>query len=129
MTSPATATMSRSAISSIDRARITLVIRNLGRPAASQSVHVAMPRLDRQQTRGLQKTQGQALTIAYPEQEARPDPAAACVIDAEESRRWEAGLNRATVAGGGFFGANAVMVSGRRPTRLSVACGIHEQQY
>ena len=54
---------------------------------------------------------------------------AAGVIDAEESRRWEASLNRASVTGGFFAGANAVMVSGRRPARLSVANGIHEHQY
>ena len=54
---------------------------------------------------------------------------AAGVIDAEESRRWEASLNRAAVTGGFFAGANAVMVSGRRPARQVVANGIHEHQY
>ena len=54
---------------------------------------------------------------------------AAGVIDAEEARRWEASLNRAAVNGGFFAAANAVIVSGRKPTRLPVANGIHEHEY
>ena len=54
---------------------------------------------------------------------------AAGVIDAEESRRWEASLNRAAQSGGFFAGANAVMVSASRPARLTAANGIHEHQH
>ncbi len=54
---------------------------------------------------------------------------AAGVIDAEESRRWEASLNRAAVTGGFFAGANAVMVSGRKPAHLMATKGSYERQH
>ena len=43
------------------------------------------------------------------------------VIDAEESLRWQASLSRAAASGGFFACANAVMVSGQKPPRLTDA--------
>ena len=48
---------------------------------------------------------------------------AAGVIDSEESRRWQAGISRATASENFFASANAVMVSGRKAPRLSSASG------